>query len=253
MSVLTKQERINRAVDRATRLFNERWGYVYGAKYSDNPMTLSKLDSLRSQNSKVFTNSYYLKSLGTIRTSKGVIDCSGLVCFAHVMKDIGSWSISELPKTNSTEWESYNYKTVTQEAGDILWHEGHVGLAIDSTHCIEARGIEYGVVRTISAERGFKKIIRLKDIPSYRYARIGWIAEPDGRYWYAYDYPTGSYYHDCIEVIDGIAWLFDHDGYVAEGYVYIQTGNRGEVSRGATVIPQKTEAIKFYPTGAKIK
>lgn len=253
MSIITKQERINRAIDRATKLLNEKWGYVYGAKYHDNPMTLAKLDALRSQNSKVYSNSYYLKSMGVIRTSKGVIDCSGLVCYAHAMKDIGSWNIADLGKTKPDEWETFNYKTVVQEAGDILWHEGHVGLAIDSTHCIEARGIDYGVVKTISAERNFKKIIRLKDTKSDCYARIGWITEPDGRCWYAYDYPTGSYYHDCIEVIDGIAWLFDHDGYVAEGYVYIQTGNRGEVSRGATVITQKTEALRFYPSGAKIK
>lgn len=253
MSIITKQERINRAIDRATRLFNEKWGYVYGAKYSDNPMTLLKLDSLRSQNSKVFTNSYYLKCIDVIKKSKGVIDCSGLVCYAHFMKDIGSWNIADLGKTNPDEWETFNYKTVSQEAGDILWHEGHVGLAIDSTHCIEARGIDYGVVKTISAERGFKKIIRLKDTKADRYSRTGWISEPDGKYWYAYDYPTGSYYHDCIAVIDGIAWLFDHDGYVSEGYVYIQTGYRGEVSRGATVIPQKTEALRFYPSGAKIK
>lgn len=227
MAILTKTERTKRAVDRATRLFNARWGYVYGAKYNDNPMTESKLDVLRAQNSKVFTNSYYLKALGVIKTSKGVIDCSGLVCYAYNMKDIGSWSIVDLPKTNSDEWESFNYKAVGQEAGDILWHEGHVGLAIDSTHCIEARGIDYGVVKTISAERGFKKIIRLKDdVVTDRYSRVGWISEPDGRSWYAYDYPTGSYYHDCIAVIDGIAYLFDHDGYVAEGYIYVETGNR---------------------------
>lgn len=253
MCIITKQERIRTAIDRATFLLNQKWGYVYGAKYSDNPMSTTRLDTLRKQNSKVYTNSYYLKALGVIKTSKGVIDCSGLVCHAYNMKDIGSWSIVELGSTNADEWETINYKATKPEAGDILWHEGHVGLAIDSTHCIESRGIDYGVVKSITAERNFKKIIRLKDTNTDRYSRIGWISEPDGRCWYAYDYPTGSYYHDCIVVIDGIAFYFDHDGYVADGYIYVESGNRGELDRGAVIVPQNTKALRFYPSGAKIK
>lgn len=249
---MEKKQLVKRALERATKLLNENWGYVYGAKYNDNPMSQSDLDRLRAANSKVYTNAYYLKAI-TVLKNHYAIDCSGLVCYAYGMNDIGSWQIAELGSTKPETWETINYKATTQEAGDILWREGHVALAIDEVNCIEARGIDYGVVKSVSADRAFKKIIRMKDSSPNKYSKIGWIAEQDGKYWYAYDSDFGSYYHDCIVVIDDIAYYFDSEGYLSEGQIEIVTGSRGELSRGAQVNSINTKQIRFLPTGYKEK
>ena len=74
---MTRQD----VVDRAKSLLG--WYYVYGAKFKNNPITVDLINRLRAQNSQVYTDSYYNKTLKAVG-HKG-IDCSGLVCYLSLI------------------------------------------------------------------------------------------------------------------------------------------------------------------------
>ncbi len=114
--------------------------YVYGAKGSYGKLTQSHLNSLILGCQSIFTNIYVTKArrlVGQICT-----DCSGLISW-YTGKNIGSY---QMYKTAS---KRYPISTVGQApVGAVLWKSGHVGVKIDDTYFIEAKGIDYGTVIT---------------------------------------------------------------------------------------------------------
>ena len=44
---------VNECIRRAKKLVYDNWNYIYGAKYSDNPVTVKLINRLRKANSKV--------------------------------------------------------------------------------------------------------------------------------------------------------------------------------------------------------
>ena len=121
--------------------------YVYGAKGSYGKLTQSHLNSLILSYPNIFTNIYITKArrlLGKVCT-----DCSGLIGW-YTGKNLGSY---QLYKTAAIK-ESIS--TVGQAPiGAILWRSGHVGVKVDVAYCIEAKGIDYGTVKSKIASTKF--------------------------------------------------------------------------------------------------
>ncbi len=114
--------------------------YVYGAKGNYGKLTQSHLNSLILAYPGTFTNIYITKArklIGQVCT-----DCSGLISW-YTGKIIGSYQMY------ATAARKEPISTVGQAPiGAVLWRSGHIGVKVDSTYCIEAKGIDYGTVMT---------------------------------------------------------------------------------------------------------
>lgn len=119
--------------------------YVYGMK--GDILTQKKLESLRVTYPSMFTKTYYNKAKAFI--GKQCFDCSGLV----------TWSLNKagikFPVVNAhTLYHShcYDISKSSLQPGDLLFRQGstritHVAVYIGNNEIVEARGIDYGVVR----------------------------------------------------------------------------------------------------------
>lgn len=196
--------------------------YVYGMKYE--VLTQSMLNSLAATYPSTFTSSYIKKAQNFI--GQKCVDCSGV--------------ISSL---TGTERNSSGYKSTATKTVDIskiddtmigwgLWKSGHIGVYIGNGYLIEARGIDYGTIRSKVSDRNFTYAIQLCDIDydaeSETYYE-GWVQSADGRWWYEFSdgtYPTLGWY--WLYETTGGTWgwyLFDAEGYMETGF---QTDPAGE-------------------------
>lgn len=208
--------------------------YIYGYKYAKNPVNKNELQILRAANSQVFTESYYNQALQM--AGKKAIDCSGLVCYVHGLKDIGSWTIQQLPSLYPSVWKDVGKPSLTKlQKYDILWKSGHVAIYLGDGTIEEARGINYGVQVNKFIDRNiFTKTIRRNNIILEEgYANTGWIKDSTG-WWYAYSKTKGSYYRNTIVSIGGRLCAFNENGYLVtncecihdtDGYIIKVTGD----------------------------
>ncbi len=121
--------------------------YVYGAKGSYGKLTQAHLNSLILAYPNVFTNIYITKARKLV--GKVCTDCSGLPAW-YTGKNIGSY---QLYKSAS---ERHPISTIEQApVGAILWKSGHVGVYIGGGYCIEAKGIDFGTVKSEVAKTKF--------------------------------------------------------------------------------------------------
>ena len=125
--------------------------YVYGMKGA--VLTADKLKWLANQYPSYLSCS---KEKGKI--GKVCVDCSGLISWCTGIER-GSSQLKEtarkvLPISHINE----------AVPGCALWRNGHVGVYIGNGYCIEARGSNYGTVKTKVSDRTFTHILWLKDI-----------------------------------------------------------------------------------------
>jgi Putative peptidoglycan-binding domain-containing protein len=121
--------------------------YVYGAKGGYGKLTQAHLNSLILAYPNVFTNIYITKARKFV--GKICTDCSGLPAW-YTGKNIGSY---QLYKSAS---ERHPISTIAQAPiGAILWKSGHVGVYIGGGYCVEAKGIDYGIVESKVAKTKF--------------------------------------------------------------------------------------------------
>lgn len=183
--------------------------YWYGAKREKCTTTLAGV--LRQQNPGVWTEDYYQKALKDCDGEKYACDCSGLVCGAYNIPDIGSYQLG-------SKYETWNG---TPRAGMIGWKRGHVGIFSDDgwdAKIIEMRGIDYDWKKErVYKTCGFVKVIYDPSIDYgvESYKSIGWHKDNNG-WWYRHKYGVGdgTFYADCCKIIDGHAYLFAPDGYI---------------------------------------
>lgn len=207
---------------KATRTLNDaleasallqKYNYVYGAKYKDNPLSYATLVRLRNDNSQVYSASYFEQARKFIGTQ--CIDCSGLVCHCLGISDIGSWAIHDLPITDT---DNYKYTTKAKK-GDIVWREGHVGFMVNDNQLIEAKGINFGVVFSKYVSTEWKAIIRPAYVNEIFYENIGWNRDSAG-WWYAYGHKKGEYYRSEFKEIDNDLYYFDEAGYCLDNITF---------------------------------
>ena len=223
---LTIKHTADEAVTAAVSLLG--YNYIYGYKYSYNPVTKERIKLLASQNPKMFTDSYYNKACQFV--GKNAIDCSGLVCFCLGINDIGSYEIYE--RATSKDGMRVVTKDEVVKFGDVLWKQGHVGLvtsvSTDSgfmVHTIEAKTINAPVKyyayngAKYAAPSGWSQVIR----PDYKVImpepvkperNTGWQKDNDGRWWYSTGKDKGDYLRNGFYNIAGKDYYFDKEGYL---------------------------------------
>lgn len=115
--------------------------YVYGAKGENGKLTLSHLNTLRKSYPSVVTASYYTKAKKYV--GKVCCDCSSLANSWYTGKQYGSSQLYQKAKKRMpiSQWKNF-------PLGTVVWKEGHVGVYIGNGYVIEAKGMNYGVVKT---------------------------------------------------------------------------------------------------------
>ena len=189
--------------------------YVYGAK--GEILTEERLQLLKRQNPSVYTSAYMAKARKYI--GQRCTDCSGLI----------SWYTGIIRG-------SYNYHDTADQrvaigalddsmVGWALWKPGHIGVYMGDGYCIEAKGIDYGTIRSRVSATAWQKALNLHDI-DYNVEPVyteGFKRAADGRRWW-YQYADGSYaangWYWLTEATGGTSgwYLFDAEGYMLTGY-----------------------------------
>ena len=136
--------------------------YFYGAKFSDGPLTESKMATMRRMYPKVVTDSYIKKA--RLRKQVGVqnVDCSGLIA-GYREKSLGS---SQLYSSAYTRLPISKIKDFAP--GTVLWKSGHVGVYIGIVNgipmCREAKGIDYGTIESKVSDTSWKYGLTFLDL-----------------------------------------------------------------------------------------
>lgn len=122
--------------------------YVYGAKGADGPLTQSRCNELARSYPSIFTSTYLNKIKSRKYIGKTCCDCSGLISW-YTGRILGS---SQMYSSASKRLPMSQIKNFP--IGTVLWKSGHVGVYIGLNSsgqpcCVEAKGIDYGCVKTI--------------------------------------------------------------------------------------------------------
>lgn len=143
--------------------------YFYGAKIQDGVLTTAKMTSMHKLYPKIVTNSYINKAIKQKQVGKVNVDCSGLVS-GYTKKIYGSANLYSIAKKRMPY--KANYKNFA--IGTVLWRSGHVGIFCGKDEngnyfCMEAKGINYGTVKTILTDSSNWKYGLTFDFMSYDY------------------------------------------------------------------------------------
>lgn len=193
-------------VERARSL--KRFKYWYGGKRELASVRLAY--RLKRENPSVWTDTYYKEALKDVDGKTRVCDCSGLVCYAYGISDIGSYQLKE-------KYKVWNGKPLP---GMIAWKPGHVGIILDTDgHVIEMRSQKYDYMETrYRKEAGLLTLLYDPNV-NYDVSRetsdIGWNKD-DAGWWYRHTNGTGpdTYYHDGAAIVNGKVFIFDSSGYI---------------------------------------
>lgn len=113
------------------------YAYWYGGK--GQKCTEKLLYEMASLYPSIYTTAYKEKCQEDIKAGKKCIDCSGLVCKAYEIDDIGTYQM--VTDARLTIWDG------APKNGMIVWRWTHCGIYTDG-YVIEARGKSYGVTTT---------------------------------------------------------------------------------------------------------
>lgn len=184
--------------------------YWYGGKRSRCTAALAV--ALKKQNPDVWTNEYYAKAMDDVAHNRMCCDCSGLVCGAYGIQDIGTAQF--LPRFKV--WGGI------PKAGMIAWKKGHTGIFLldgwDSP-IAEMRGIDYDFQNNRTFKQaGFTAVlydsrVSYSNINSRAHEEVGWHKDAGG-WWYRHTRGTGeeTYFHDTIQVINNHVYAFNSYG-----------------------------------------
>lgn len=123
--------------------------YVYGAKGENGKLTLSYLNMLRKNYPSTVTASYYNKAKKYV--GKVCCDCSSLANSWYTGRQYGSSQLYQKAKKRMPikQWKNF-------PIGTCLWKDGHAGVYIGNGYVIEAKGIDYGTVKTKIGDTAWK-------------------------------------------------------------------------------------------------
>ena len=165
--------------------------YFYGAKMEI--MTLAKMLSLQRRYPSRLTQAYINKAITKNMVDKKCTDCSGLV---------GAFRKNQISSAALYETASERIpisKLSTFPIGTVLWKSGHVGVYIGGGYCVEAKGIDYGTIKSkvsatkwehgllfsdIQYERGEVVEIKGIDVSSYQ-GKVDWKKVKNAGYSFA--------------------------------------------------------------------
>lgn len=130
--------------------------YFFGAKMQI--LTESIMKSMHKAYPSTVTNSYMKKARDKGQVGIENTDCSGLPG-AYRKKQLGSAQLyssayTRLPISRLNEFAP----------GVVLYRKGHVGVYDGKGHVIEAKGINYGTVRSVASVKNWTHGLTFKDI-----------------------------------------------------------------------------------------
>lgn len=199
-----------------------KYKYWYGGKRELASVSLAK--RLKSENPSVWTDSYYQEALKDVDGVTHVCDCSGLVCYAYGIGDVGSYTIRE----------KYTTYSGTPRSGMIGWKKGHVGIfSADGWDApiieMRSQAHDYRCSRTF-AQCGFTHVLYDKavDYMAEDVTAVGWHKDVGG-WWYRHTRGTGpaTYFHDTFETINGHQYVFNNEGYICSLVPVSESSNEG--------------------------
>lgn len=137
--------------------YKGRWGYVYGAqgeRYTDE--LAKKWAGYRPVPAGRGTRKEYFLADCSQWLGRTVTDCSGMIIAAirTVSPAYGDKNAATLINTCSKKGSMSNMPEV---AGLCVWKAGHIGVYIGDGWVIEARGTDYGVVKSKLSTQAWKK------------------------------------------------------------------------------------------------
>lgn len=131
-------------------LVNANAPYIYGGK--GQICTQALIDSLAKSYPSMYTAAYKAKAQKFI--GKNVYDCSGAISTAT-----GVVEGSAQMYANAKERVPISKYNASKHKGWVLYKPGHVAVVVDGDYCYEARGINYGSVKSKWAGRGFTHLL----------------------------------------------------------------------------------------------
>lgn len=114
--------------------------YFYGAKMQF--LTDMFAEQMHKLYPKTVTTAYINKAKAYGMFGKVCVDCSGLIG-AYRDRHLGS---AQLYSTASKRLKMSDINTFP--VGTVLWRSGHVAVYIGNMECVEAKGIDYGTVKS---------------------------------------------------------------------------------------------------------
>lgn len=203
---MTGQGIVRRALE-----IGEQCVYWYGAKRQIPTEKLAL--ALRKSNPTVWTMDYLDAARADIGGKKLACDCSGLVCGAYAIPDIGT---SQFPK------KFMEYTGISYIPGMIAWKKGHCGIIVDTYGTIaEMRGLKWDFcVKRTFPSAGFTKIFYKPEVvySGFNDAEIGW--KKIGDKWQYIKTNGHSAFNEFLK-IDGRWYYFDADHFMVTGYFRI--------------------------------
>lgn len=175
--------------------------YWYGGKGQIATMGLA--ETLRAQNPKVWSDSYFAKATRMIDGKTRVCDCSGLVCGAYGIPNIGSYQLKD---------KMVQVANSDMSPGMVAWRPGHCGIIIDNdNHVAELRNIDIGFssTRTFSSG-GFVVALKFFEVNYDSFTPNVW-KYADGSWHYILD-SSGNLAKDDWYIINNHWWYFDKQG-----------------------------------------
>lgn len=222
---MTGQDIVNRALE-----LGRECVYWYGAK---RQVPTEKLAfSLRKSNPSVWTMEYLDAARADIGSTKLACDCSGLVCGAYAVPDIGTSQFSK---------KFVEYTGISYIPGMIAWKKGHCGIIIDTHGTIaEMRGLKWDFcTRRTFSSAGFAKIFYDPRVmySGFNDIQTGWRKVGDK--WQYIKTNGHSAFNEFLKV-DGKWYYFNADHFMVTGYFrvdgkrYCSTEN-GLLKSGAVI------------------
>jgi hypothetical protein len=136
--------------------------YFYGAKIQDGALVEKKMKLMHQMYPKTVTKNYMQKAIDKHQLGKINTDCSGLIAGYRGI-NIGSSQLYQ------QAYKRMPIKEIGHFArGVVLWKKGHVGIYIGTQNgvplCVEAKGINYGTIRSAVANTPWVYGLTFKDM-----------------------------------------------------------------------------------------